>query len=171
MILDTDASDEAIGAGLSQVQDGREKVIAYASRRLNSAECIYCITRRELLAVVAFVKQFRPHILGRHFVIRTDHAALQWLRRVPEPIGQQARWQEQLEEYDFDIVHRAGGQHGNADAMNRRPCDRTRCCRTVGALSAQVTAADSLSCFLVSADDNSGAAINVDWSAEAVAED
>ena len=128
-VLDTDASNEQIGAVLSQIQDGQEVVIAYGSRRLSQAERNYCITRKELLALVFFVKRYRQYILGRHFIIRTDHAALQWLRRVSEPIGQQARWLEQLEEYDFDVVHRAGAKHGNADAMTRKPCDRPRCCR------------------------------------------
>jgi len=59
-------------------------------------------------------------------VIRTDHSALQWLRTTPEPIGQQARWCEILEKFDFQIVHGLGRLHGNADAMSRRPCRQYR---------------------------------------------
>jgi len=120
--LDTDASNFAIGAVLSQLQDGQERVIAYASRTLNSAERNYCVTRRELLAVVHFTKQFRTYLLGREFLIRTDHSALRWLKLTPEPIGQQARWLEKLEEYNFRIEHRPGKKHSNADALSRRPC-------------------------------------------------
>ena len=120
--LDTDASNDAIGAVLSQVQHGQERVIAYASRLLNKAERNYCVTRRELLAVVYFVKQFRPYVLGRPFVIRTDHAALRWLRTMVDPVGQQARWLETLEEYQFEVEHRPGKKHANADALSRRPC-------------------------------------------------
>jgi hypothetical protein len=127
-VLDTDASDLAIGAVLSEVIDGEERVIAYANRRLTRSEANYCVTRRELLAVVYFMKYFRHYLLGRRFTVRTDHAALQWLRRIPEPIGQQARWIGILEEFEYTIVHRAGSKHGNADAMSRRPCDRQRCC-------------------------------------------
>ena len=127
-VLDTDASDVAIGAVLSQMQDGKKRVIAYTSRRLSVRERNYCITRRELLAVVHFVKYFKAYLLGRTFDIRTDHAALQWLRRTPEPIGQQARWLEQLEEFDYTVIHRAGNKHGNADGMSRIPCDKMRCC-------------------------------------------
>jgi len=46
-VLDTDASDESIGAVLSQIQDGEEKVIAYASRKLDKREKNYCVTRKE----------------------------------------------------------------------------------------------------------------------------
>ena len=97
-------------------------MICYASRTLSRAERNYCCTRRELLAVVFFVKHFRAYLLGKKFLIRTDHSALTWLRKTPEPIGQQARWCEQLEEYDFEIQHRPGRAHGNADALSRKPC-------------------------------------------------
>ena len=120
--LDTDASNDAIGAVLSQIQDGQERVIAYASRLLSKTERNYCVTRRELLAVIYFVKQFRPYVLGRPFIIRTDHAALKWLRTMEDPVGQQARWLETLEEYTFEVEHRPGKRHANADALSRRPC-------------------------------------------------
>ena len=125
--LDTDASDFAIGAVLSQKQNGVERVIAYASRSLDKREQNYCVTRRELLAIVHFLKYFKQYLLGRKFKIRTDHAALTWLRKTPDPIGQQARWLEQMEEFDFTIEHRAGTSHGNADAMSRRPCSKKEC--------------------------------------------
>ena len=121
-IIDTDASDRCLGAVLSQRQHGEEKVIAYASKVLSRAERNYCCTRRELLAVVYFVKYFKAYLLGRKFLLRTDHAALTWLRKTPEPIGQQARWCEILEEFDFEIQHRPGRAHGNADGLSRRPC-------------------------------------------------
>ena len=126
-VLDTDASAWAIGAVLSQLQNGVEKPIAYASRKLSKQEANYCTTRRELLAVVFFMKYFRHYLLGRHFQVRTDHAALQWLRRIPDPVGQQARWIGYMEEFDFDIAHRAGSRHGNADAMSRKPCRNKDC--------------------------------------------
>ena len=54
-ILDMDASETSIGAVLSQVQNGEERVIAYASRTYNKAERNYCTTRKELLAVIYFI--------------------------------------------------------------------------------------------------------------------
>ena len=123
-ILDTDASNWAVGAVLSQVQDGIERVIAYSSRVLSRPERNYCVTRRELLAVTYYLKKFRQYLLGRHFLVRTDHAALLWLKRTPEPIGQQARWISFIDEFQFDIEHRPGKKHGNADAMSRIPCQQ-----------------------------------------------
>ena len=124
-ILDTDASNFGIGAVLSQIgEDNKEHVVAYGSRLLNKAERRYCVTRRELLAVVTFCRQFRPYLMCRHFVLRTDHGSLSWLQNIREPEGQLARWLEQLQELDFKIVHRRGKKHTNADALSRRPCDQ-----------------------------------------------
>jgi RNase H-like domain found in reverse transcriptase len=73
LVLDTDASDVTIKAVL---QEGVEQVIVYASRTLDKRECNYCVMRKELLAVVHFMKYFRQHLLGHEFKMRTDHAAL-----------------------------------------------------------------------------------------------
>ena len=80
------------------------------------------VTRRELLAVVHFIQQYRHYLLGRKFELRTDHDALAWLFKFKEPEGQVARWLEALSEYDFKISHRAGKAHGNGDGLSRRPC-------------------------------------------------
>ena len=84
-ILDVDASDIGIGGILHQIQEGRERVIAYASRALNKAERNYCITEKELLAVRFFIEYYRQYLLGRRFVVRTDHQALVWLFKLKEP--------------------------------------------------------------------------------------
>ena len=75
-IVDTDGSEAAVGAVLSEIQDGEERPVAYFSRLYFRTEVNYCTTRKELLAVVEALRQFRPYVLGRHFRVRTDHAAL-----------------------------------------------------------------------------------------------
>ena len=122
-ILDTDASDTGIGAVLSQCHaDGKEHVISYASRLLTKPECNYCVTRKELLAVVTFLHHFCQYLIGTPFVIHTDHSALTWLQNFKSPEGQLARWIEKLQEYKFTVVHRPGWKHDNADAISRLPC-------------------------------------------------
>src|SRR5208282_901544 len=108
-------------------QNGVEKPIAYACRSLNNAERIYCTTRKELLAVVYRLKQYRQYLLGRPFVIRTDHSSLQWLRRTPEPMAQQARWLAFIEQFQYSIEHRPGHRHTNADALTRLPQPCRQC--------------------------------------------
>ncbi|GBN04797.1 Retrovirus-related Pol polyprotein from transposon 297 [Araneus ventricosus] len=120
-ILNTDASNEGIGAVLSQKIGNEECVIAYFSKSLGKPERNYCVTRKELLAIVKSIKHFHHYLYGRKFLLRTDHASLRWLLNFREPEGQIARWIQRLQEYDFEIQHRKGTSHGNADALSRRP--------------------------------------------------
>ena len=76
-----DASDNSLGAVLSNIVDGVEYPVAFASRVLTPAECCYSTTKREALAVIQAMKWFKPYIWGTQFVLRTDHALLQWLFR------------------------------------------------------------------------------------------
>ena len=129
-IIDTDASDFAMGAVLQQEQHGTVRVIAYASKTFDAAERQYCTTRKELAAVIYALKEFRHYVLGGvHFLLRTDHGALTSLFRTPVPIQQQARYLNFLADYNFDIQHRAGSQHGNSDGLSRRPCGSKKCTR------------------------------------------
>ena len=122
-ILDTDASNCHVGGVLSQMQNGQEKVISYGSKVLSKSERNYCVTRRELLAVVHFCTQYKHYLIGRKFKLRTDHGALIWLFQFKEPEGQIARWLEILSEFQMEIIHRAGRIHSNGDAMSRQPCE------------------------------------------------
>ncbi|GBL82576.1 Retrovirus-related Pol polyprotein from transposon 297, partial [Araneus ventricosus] len=124
-ILDTDASNEGIGAVLSQNIGNEERVIAYFSKSLGKPERNYCVTRKELLVIVKSIEHFHHYLYGRKFLLRTDHASLRWLLNFKEPEGQIARWIQRLQEYDFKIQHRKGTSHGNADALSRRPCTET----------------------------------------------
>jgi len=73
-VVDTDASDTGIGAVLSQVdENGVEHVICYASRLFSKAERNYCVTRKELLAVVTFLEHFKQYLLGHSFTVRCTH--------------------------------------------------------------------------------------------------
>ena len=127
-IVDTDASDYGIGGVLSQCIEGTEHVIAYYSKSLNPAQQKYCTTRRELLAVVATLDHFKGYVWGPKFVVRTDHAALVWLNNLKNIQGMLARWLAKLQQFHFEIIHRPGAQHGNADGLSRCPqCERGEC--------------------------------------------
>ena len=79
------------------------------------------VTRRELLAIVEFVKQHRHYLQGARFSIRTDHAPLRSVINAKDPEGQLAPWIEFLSAFHFEIQYRAGQRHQNADALSRRP--------------------------------------------------
>ena len=136
-ILDTDASADALGSVLSQVQDGHERVICYYSRTFNKPERNYCVTRKELLAIVDSVKHFHQYLYGSKCTVRTDHGSLAWLMRFSNPESQLARWIETLSMYDITIKYRPGRMNANADGLSRIPCDMCHYCSKQEDLSAQ----------------------------------
>ena len=118
-ILDTDASDAAVGAVLSQVVDGVERPTTFYFRIMNSAQRNYCPIRRELLAVIAALQRFRHYLLDTDFILRTDHHSLKWLKTFKLPEGILARWIETFAELDYEVEHRPGRLHCNADGISR----------------------------------------------------
>ena len=100
-LLDCDASDMAIGCELLQLVDGKEHIIAFGSFAWTPTQRRYCTTRKELLAVLRFTREFRHYLLGRPFVVRTDHNSLTWLMSFKNIEGQLARWKEELSQFDM----------------------------------------------------------------------
>ena len=90
------------------------------SNKLTKSEQNYCATRKELLAVVKYVEFFYHYLIGKKFIIRTDHRSLKWLLSWKTPtIPQYFNWIYRLQHFDFDIVYREGQSHLNGDALSR----------------------------------------------------
>jgi len=121
-ILDTDASDVAIGAVLNLKVDDEERPIAFFSRVMNPAQKQYCTTRRELLAVISALQHFRHYLIGNKVILRTDHYSLKWLKTFKIPEGVMARWIETFSEFDIEIKHRPELVHSNIDGVSRPFC-------------------------------------------------
>lgn len=118
-VIQTDASETGLGGVLTQIQDGDEKVIAFASRSLSRAERNYSVTERECLAVIFAIDKFRPYIEGTRFKVITDHYSLLWLNRMKEPSGKLARWAVKLAQHNFELLHRKGKLNVVPDALSR----------------------------------------------------
>ena len=118
-IVDTDYSHEGLGNVLSQVQDGIERPISFNARRLKPSESQYASHKGELLALIFAIDTYKFFLTGRKFLVRTDNSALSWLKTQKNPKGILMRWLRIISTYDFDIQHRAGTKHGNADSLSR----------------------------------------------------
>jgi hypothetical protein len=126
VIVHTDASNDGLGAVLVQRHpNGNEHVIAYASRRLTDIEQRRHSTELECMAVVWALEQFRPYVHGRKFTVVTDSNAVQYILSKPYPSPKLLRWALELQEYTFDVLHRKGDLHTDADFLSRLSASNT----------------------------------------------
>ena len=121
-IVETDASNFAVGAVLSQEFDGKLHPIAFLSKSLTKCQRNYQIYDKELLAIKVALEEWRHYLEGaRHqFIIYTDHKNLTFPRK-PEMLSQrQIRWYEFLSRFDFKLIYRTGKKSGKPDLLSRR---------------------------------------------------
>ena len=122
-IVETDASDEAIGATLNQKGDDEKlRPTAYYSRKMTAPETNYDIHDKELLAIVEALRHWRVHLEGAKYQVQilTDHKNLLYWTTTKELNRRQVRWAETLASYDFKITYVRGTENGRADALSRR---------------------------------------------------
>ena len=132
-VLETDASRVALGAVLKQkfVDTNLEHPVGFFSRALTGSERNYVAYELELYAVVRAVEHFRMFLLGREFLLRTDHAALRnLLRRDLPPTTRVERWILRLSEYTFRIEYQRGQDNVLADILSRLPFASAELSRT-----------------------------------------
>ena len=123
-ILETDASHTAVGAVLKQsfADTGLEHPVGFFSRALSGSERNYGAYELEMYAVVRAMEHFRMFLVGKSFLLRTDHAALaKLLRRDLPPTSRVERWILRLSEYTFRIEHQPGKDNVMADVLSRLP--------------------------------------------------
>jgi len=128
-IVETDASDYVTSGILSQkhLENGKLVLhpVAFISEKMSSAECNYGIGDKELLAIIKALNKWHIylHQLPQPFTIITDHHNLQNFTTKTLLSRRQARWAQELAQYNFKIIFRPGAQNGKADALTRRSGD------------------------------------------------
>jgi len=123
VIIETDASDFAIGAVLSQRdEENCLHPIAFHSCKFQPAEINYKIHDKKLLAVVDAFKHWRRYCEGATHQVQvfSDHQNLEYFTTTKILNRQQARWAQELAGIDFRIYYRPGTQNGKPDALSRR---------------------------------------------------
>ena len=102
------------------MDDCAERPSAYMSETLNKTQRIWSTIKREAYAVIVVLNEFSCYLWGRHFTLATDYRLLTWLKTMSNPSPKFARWQMSLQQYDYDIVYKAGSTNRNADALTRK---------------------------------------------------
>ncbi|MCH81106.1 RNA-directed DNA polymerase (Reverse transcriptase), partial [Trifolium medium] len=114
-LIECDASGTGLGAILMQ----DKKPIAYFSKALGMRNLAKSTYEKELMAVVLAIQHWRPYLLGRKFVVSTDHKSLKQLMQQKIVTAEQQNWAAKLMGYDFDIVYKQGKLNKGADALSR----------------------------------------------------
>ncbi len=120
--VEADASEGAVGAVLSQEQEGKWRPVSFLSKSLSVTERNYEIYDKELLAIMLALEEWRHYLMGAYqdFEIWTDHQNLQYFRKPQKVNRRQARWITELAEYYFTLHHKAGTANKKADLLSRR---------------------------------------------------
>lgn len=128
-VLEADCSGYALGGCLSQL-DSQNKLrpVAYFSRRLSGAEFNYPIHDKEMLAIVSCLKEWQPELtsVSKPFKILTDHRNLGYFATKKLLNERQARYNDVLQQFNFDIEWRAGVACARPDALSRREEDKPK---------------------------------------------
>ena len=122
-IVQTDASNFALGCVLSQFKDKRLHLVAFHSRKWSDAERNYEIHDQELLAILEAFKEWPHYLVGTKdpITVYTDHQNLQNFSTTKVWNQHQIRWAQQLANYNIKIVYRPEKRGGKPDALSRRP--------------------------------------------------
>ena len=126
LIIKSDASLSAIGYVLTQNFGKKEKVISYGSKKLTRPQQNWSTYDREFFGLLTAIRANSHYLRHAHFLAITDHRPLLAWRKVDvkkDPTGRRTRWAIELDTYDFELVHKKGKTHSDADAMSRRGDD------------------------------------------------
>ena len=119
-ILQTDASDAALGAVLLQERNGVLHPIAYHSATMKKSQRSYSTIEKELLAIVSAIGKFECYLYGQqHILVYTDHNPLTFLTRNQFNNQRLLRWSLFLQPYDIKVKHIKGSENIIADALSR----------------------------------------------------
>lgn len=118
-VVQTDASDYAIGAALLQEYDGVLLPLAFASRKLQTRETRYSVIEKEGLAMIFGIRKFERYLYGQEFILCTDHAALGYIQRCKPENSRVLRWSLYLQNYKFTDKVIKGTENVLSDYLSR----------------------------------------------------
>ncbi|GBG82833.1 hypothetical protein CBR_g36363 [Chara braunii] len=143
-LVTTDASQYGIGAVLAQQEGKKLRPVEYMSKKMPSEMLAKSTYEKELYAFYKALTHWRHYLLGRFFILKTDHQTLRWMRTQPVLSDALKRWIEVIEQYDFEPQSINGEYNKVVDALSHRP-------DFLGALITEFNLADNVTQSLVEA--------------------
>ncbi|XP_059073712.1 uncharacterized protein LOC131874383 [Cryptomeria japonica] len=102
-------------------------LIVYESRKLKDNEKLYSTYDKEMLTIMHALSKFRQYLVGRKFIVRTDHNSLKYFLRQKDLNERQQKWVSKIQAYDFDLKYVKGKNNVAADALSRKPSIAALC--------------------------------------------
>lgn len=118
-VVRTDASMDGIGCLLVQETEKGEQIIECASKKFGKTQQRYPVIEQEAYAIMYALGKWQHYLLGKRFLLETDHKPLVWLQTKRESMGKLGRWAIRLAEFQFDVRHIKGVQNVGPDALSR----------------------------------------------------
>ncbi len=121
--LQTDASDEGIGAVLLQMSPTGDLPLAYYSQKFSPTQKKWSTTEKECFAILSAIEKWHKYLDGREFVLETDHKPLLQLNVQAQHNAKCERWRLKLQQYRFKIRYIKGNENTMADYLSRSPVE------------------------------------------------
>jgi hypothetical protein len=121
--LQTDASDDGIGAVLLQTCPNGDLPVAYYSRKFSQTQRNWSTTEKECFAILASIEKWHKYLDGHEFILETDHKPLVQLNIQAQTNAKCERWRLKLQQYRFKVKHIKGNDNTMADYLSRSPID------------------------------------------------
>lgn len=111
---------DACGVGIGAILIQEERPVAYFSEALKPSALSISTYEKEMLAIVKAIRKWRPYLLGKPFIVRTDQKSLKFLleQRISTPL--QTRWLPKIMGYEYVIQYKKGRENQGADALSRK---------------------------------------------------
>lgn len=123
LYLRSDASDKGMGIILCQEIDGKERVVAYASKKFKDSELHLSAVEKECKAILFGLKRFSEFIGGQKIICYTDNKALTYLKSYHPNNRNLTRWSHIIEGHGCEIKYFEGKKNVLADVLSRFPVD------------------------------------------------
>jgi hypothetical protein len=118
--LITDASVTGIGAMLGQGRDWQHcRPAGFMSKKFTDAQYNYATAEQELIALLEGLHTFEDKLIGRKFIVCTDHESLKYIFTQKNLSRRQSRWIDYLSRFDFKIEYIQGAKNIVADPLSR----------------------------------------------------